>query len=95
MHTVRLNDNRPADPKAFVLQVHRAAGDTWHSFASMEDAAAYALELLQVIVDSKTYPVAIWHADRKLWKPYGRHGKLHVASTRDALASLSRGLGGR
>lgn len=84
-------DQHPDDPDAYVLQVHRATGDTWHTFQTMEEAAAYALDLLRALVDAKTYPIAIWHADRKQWKPYGRHGKLHVASTRDALESLSRG----
>ena len=78
------------DGDAYVVQIHRVTGDSWHRFTTMEEAAAYALDLLQSVVDSKTYPAAIWHEHRKLWKPFGRNGKLHIASTRDALASLAR-----
>ena len=89
-----LNSHRPEsypnDGDAYVVQIHRPTSDSWHRFTTMEEAAAYALDLLLSVVDSKTYPAAIWHEQRKLWKPFGRHGKLHIASTRDALASLAR-----
>ena len=90
------NSHRPesypndGDGDGYVVQIHRVTGDSWHRFTTMEEAAAYALDLLQSVVDSKTYPAAIWHEHRKLWKPFGRHGKLHIASTSDALASLAR-----
>ena len=80
----------PADRDAYILQVRRANGDAFHSFASMEEAAAFALDVLRAVMDGQTYPLAIWHHDRKLWKPTGRQGKLHMASTRDALESLAR-----
>ena len=83
--------DHPADSEAYFLQVHRASGDTWHSFANMQEAASFALDILRSVVDGKTYPLAIWHHDKKLWRPFGRHGKLHVAPTRDALESLLRG----
>lgn len=88
------NSDRPhpsaTDFDVYVVQVHRAIGDSWHRFESMEEAAAFALDLLQSTSDRKTYPAAIWHDQRKLWKPFGRHGKLHFVPTRDALALLAR-----
>jgi len=78
------------DPTAYVLQIHRASGDTWHSFASLQAAAEYGVEVLNSVVDGRTYPLAIWHQERKLWKPFGKNGKLHVASTKAALLSLAR-----
>lgn len=74
-----------------VLQIRRAGGDTWHRFDSVPDAAAFGLDLLRGVLDGNTFPVAIWRDGRKLWKPFGRHGKLHVATTQDALKSLSMG----
>lgn len=80
-------------PGVVVLQVHRLGGDTWHRFERVEDAAAFALALMRGVLDASTYPSAIWLDGKKLWRPYGRHGKLHIASTQDALASLSGGAG--
>ena len=92
MAYIRRADAPPtAPPGVIVLQVRRAHGDTWHRFDSVADAAAFALELMHGVVDGNTWPHAIWRDGKKLWRPFGRHGKLHVASTRDALESLSRG----
>lgn len=92
MPTIRRAGEPPATPPgAVMLQVRRPNGDTWHRFDSVTEAAAFALELMRGVIDGNTYPLAIWRDGRKLWKPYGRHGKLHVASTRDALESLSTG----
>lgn len=92
MTSFRRADEPPAAPPGVVvLQVRRANGDTWHRFERIEEAAAFALEIMRGILDGHTWPIAIWRDGRKLWKPYGRHGKLHVASTRDALESLSQG----
>jgi len=81
----------PTPPGVVVLQVRRTQGDTWHRFDDVAEAAAFALELMRGVVDASTYPCAIWRDGRKLWKPFGRNGKLHVASTQDALLSLSSG----
>ena len=82
-----------SDPTAYVVQMRRPGGDTWHSYQSLSDAAAYALDLMRVVFDGKTYPVAIWHNQEKVWKPHGRSGKLHFASTAEALEALSRRAG--
>jgi len=84
---------RLSDPTAYVVQIRRADGDTWHSYTTLEEAAAYALDLMRVVFDGKTYPIAIWHNAQKVWKPYGRSGKLHFASTREALEALTRRAG--
>ncbi len=85
---------RPSDESRIVkLQVHRPRGDTWHEFDTVAEAAGYALELMRVVLDGSTYPVAIWAGGVKVWKPFGKSGKLHYASTREALEALSRGAG--
>ncbi|MCC7121122.1 MAG: hypothetical protein IT493_06155 [Gammaproteobacteria bacterium] len=90
-HFRRAGEPPVTPPGIVVLQVRRPAGDTWHRFDSVNEAATFALELMRGVIDGNVYPLAIWRDGRKLWKPYGRHGKLHVASTRDALQSLSSG----
>lgn len=92
MPDIRRQETPPeAPPGVVVLQVRRASGDTWHRFETVAAAADFALELLHGVLDANTYPLAIWRDGRKLWKPFGRHGKLHVATTQDALKSLSAG----
>lgn len=77
-------------PHVVRLQVRRPAGDSWHEFPTVADAAGYALDLMRVMLDGSTYPLAIWENDVKVWKPFGKSGKLHFASTREALEALSR-----
>ncbi len=79
----------PSKSAPYILQVHRENGDSWHHFESLVDAAAFALDLMRILVDTKTYPIAIWHGEHKLWRAKGSKGKLHFASTRDALKSLA------